>query len=91
MKRLEAIALLREITSNRAVIPVWASLENAGSGGYELHIKPQDGDPTSLRFIVEEHNLEFKEFDGFWVIQGKRGVRKRLPRNQRLMILEQMG
>ncbi len=91
MKRKEAIALLKEITSDKAVIPVWVSLENAGSMGHDLHIKPQNVDSASLKMIVEEHNLELKEVDGFWVIQENSGVRKRLPKNQKLMVFEQMG
>ncbi len=91
MKRLEAIALLKEITSSKTVIPIWVSLENASSSEYELHIKPQNGDSASLKLIVEEHNLELKEIDSSWVIYGKGGVCKRLPRNRKLVVLEQMG
>ena len=91
MKRLEAIALLKEITSSKAVIPVWVSLENASSNEYELHIKPENSDSASLKSIVEVHNLELKEVEGFWVIYRNGSVRQRLPKNQKLEVLEQMG
>jgi len=44
-----------------------------------------------LRSIVEVHNLELKEVEGFWVIYRNGSVRQRLPKNQKLEVLEQMG
>jgi len=79
MKRVEAIALLREIASDRAIIPTWVSLEHAKSDGYELRIKPESSDSTSLKPIVKERNLALKEVNGFWIIYRKRGVHKKHP------------
>lgn len=77
MKRIEAITLLREINSDGAIAPMWVSLESTNSDEYELHIKPQSSDSTSLKPIFEERNLALKEVDGFWIIYEKRGARKR--------------
>ncbi len=77
MKRTEAIAFLREITSDQTVIPAWVSLENANSDECELHIKPQSSDSSFLKPIFKEHNLTLKEVGGFWIIYEKRGVHKR--------------
>jgi len=61
MKREEAIALLREITSENAIIPNWVSLVNAKSGKYELHVEPEDIHLASLKPIIERHNLQMKK------------------------------
>ncbi len=85
MKRKEAIALLKEITSDKTVIPTWVSLENGRSDGYELRIKPEKSDSASLRPIVKKHNLSLQEVNGYWVIYGRHS--KKPPKNYKLNIL----
>jgi hypothetical protein len=71
MRRAEAIALLKEITSDGAVVPNWVSLVNTESGKCELHIDSQTVNPASLKPIVEKHDLETKETGGLLVFYRK--------------------
>ena len=68
MEREGAIALLKEILAEQAVIPIWVDLEQISSDLYELHIKPSFADLDSLKRIVEKHNFAFKEANGRLVI-----------------------
>ena len=71
VERAEAIRLLREITSERAIIPNWVSLVNKKSGKYELHVDSKSIDSASLKAIVEKHNLEMEEADCLLVFYRK--------------------
>ena len=72
MKRIEAIALLREITSENALIPNWVSLVKTKHGSYELHVDSKSVDPASLKTIVQKHNnLETEEIDSLLVFYRK--------------------
>jgi len=62
-----AIAFLKEIATNKELIPEWVSLENCTSG-YEVHIKPNTVNIASLKLLVEKHNLALKEVEGFLVV-----------------------
>lgn len=70
MKREQAIALLKEIVSNKAIQPNWISLTE-GKLGYELHIKLEMEDLRRLKQLVEKHNLELTEASGTVIIHGK--------------------
>jgi hypothetical protein len=67
VKRDEAIALLKEIAESKHFTFNWISLVN-GKSGCEIHIKPEQGDPASLKPIFEKRGLELKEVDGILVI-----------------------
>jgi hypothetical protein len=67
MKREEAIALLKEIAENERFTFNWISLVN-GKSGCEIHIKPEQGNPASLKPIFEKRGLRLKEVKGTLVI-----------------------
>jgi hypothetical protein len=67
VNREEAIALLKEIAESRHFTIKWISLVN-GKAGYEIHIKPEQGNPASLKPILEKHSLLLKEAKGILVI-----------------------
>jgi hypothetical protein len=68
MEREGAIALLKEILAEQAVVPIWVDLEQISSDWYELDIKPLCVNLDSLKRIVEKHNFAFKEAEGRLVI-----------------------
>ena len=67
VKRDEAIALLKEVAKSKHFTFQWISLVN-GKGGYEIHIKPEEGELFRLKPIFEERGLKLKEFKGILVI-----------------------
>jgi hypothetical protein len=66
-KRDEAIAFLKQIAESKRFTFKWISLEN-GKSGYEIHVKPEQGDPAILKPIFESSGLKFKEVKGTLVI-----------------------
>ena len=68
MEREGAIALLKEILAEQAVVPIWVDLEQEESDLYKLHIKPSFVDLDSLKRIVEKHNFALKEAEKRLVI-----------------------
>ena len=68
MKREGAIALLKEILAEQAVVPMWVDLEQTSSDLYQLDIKPLCVNLDSLKRIVEKHNFAFKQNEGRLVI-----------------------
>ena len=71
MERERAIALLKEILVEQAVIPVWVDLEREESDLYALRIKPLSVDLQSLKRIVEKNNFSFREDEKRLVIYRK--------------------
>jgi hypothetical protein len=67
VNRDEAIALLKEIAQNKNFSVKWISLVN-GKPGYEIHVKPMDGNPASLEPIFEKRGLKLKEVKDTLVI-----------------------
>lgn len=72
MNREEAIAVLKEIAENKRFTFEWISLVN-GKIGYEIHIKPEQGDSASLKPIFENRNLLLKEAKGILVVYREHG------------------
>ena len=68
MERERAIALLKEILAEEAVIPLWVDLKQVSSDSYKLDIKPLCVNLDSLKEIVEKHNFAFKQVNGRLVI-----------------------
>ena len=68
MNRDEAIALLKQIAVSERFGFNWISLVNGGVG-YEIHIKPEAGsNPTVLKPIFANRDLQMKEVNGTLVI-----------------------
>lgn len=67
MNRDEALALLKEIAQNKLFSAKWISLVN-GKSGYEIHIKPMQGDPASLEPVFKNRDLKLKEVEGKLVV-----------------------
>ena len=68
MEREGAIALLKEILAEQAVIPLWVDLKQISSSLFQLNIKPLCVNLNSLKRIVEKHGFAFKEVNGRLVI-----------------------
>ena len=67
MERDEAIFLLKEVADSLRFALKWISLVN-GKFGWEIHIKPEEGDLASLKPIFEKRGLKLIEVDGVLVI-----------------------
>jgi hypothetical protein len=63
-KREDAIVFLRELDASNVGSPVWVSLGNKGSEGYELRISSVNLDRDGLKRLVEKHKLLLKEDTG---------------------------
>jgi hypothetical protein len=68
LERGVAIALLKEIFAERAMIPIWVDLVRKESELYELRIKPLCVDSDSLKRILDKYNFACKEVNGRLVI-----------------------
>jgi hypothetical protein len=68
VNRDKAIALLKQIAVSERFGFNWISLVNGGAG-YEIHIKPEAGsNPTVLKPIFENRDVQMKEVKGTLVI-----------------------
>ena len=67
VNRDEAIALLKKMAQNKNFSVKWISLVN-GKSGYEIRVKPMQGNPASLKPIFENRDLQMKEVKGTLVI-----------------------
>jgi len=68
MKRETAVAILREIITNRKIHFKQSSLVNRKLGGYELHVESDAASGACLKPIAKRHGLALKEANGFFVI-----------------------
>jgi hypothetical protein len=68
MRRETAVAILKEIMTNRKIHFKESSLVNRKSGGYELHVESEAASGARLKPIIKKHGLALKEVNGLFII-----------------------
>jgi len=68
MRRETAIAILKEIMTNRKIRFKESSIVNGKSGGYELYVESHGAIRAHLKPIIEKHGLALKEAKGLFII-----------------------